>query len=488
MNIRRGQAVLAVSMLWAAMSAASLAQTLTALADFTGQNGGGPLGPLVQGADGNFYGTASFGGTKCAPVGCGTVFRMTPAGAMTILYNFCSQPACTDGSYPQNGLIQATDGNFYGTTWQGGANGQYGTVFRITRTGKLTTLYSFCTQASCSDGELPQAPLVQGSDGDLYGTTTFGGQVCSTCGTVFKITLKGVFTSLHSFAGISDGSFPKGGLMEAPNGLFYGTTAVGGPVYDGTVFSMTPAGKLTTLHTFDGSDGGVPWGTLVLGPDGALYGTTVSGGFGAGSVFKMTFLPTQFTSIYSFCSVPFCEDGINPESGLTLGTDGNFYGTLNAATVNGMGSVFQITAAGILTTVYQFCPIGYPVCPQGAIPVANPIQATNGKFYGTTTLGGDLSCSSFGDGCGIVFSLDTGLRPFVGFVRNSAKVGQNFGILGYNIRGTTAVILNGTPVSFTVRSNTLITATVPAGASSGLVTVSTPGGMLTSNVAFNVVP
>jgi len=483
-NTRRCQTVLAVSMLWAAMSVTSPAQTLTALADFTGRNGGGPLGPLVQGADGNFYGTGSFGGTNCAPVGCGTVFRMTPAGAMTVLYNFCSLPACTDGSYPYSGLIQATDGNFYGTTWQGGANGQYGTVFKITQTGRLTTLYSFCKQASCSDGELPQAPLVQGSDGNLYGTTTLGGQVCRACGTVFKITLKGVFTSLHSFDGISDGSFPKGGLMQAPNGLFYGTTANGGPVYDGTVFSMTPAGKLTTLHTFDGYDGGNPWGTLVLGPDGALYGTTVGG---YGTVFKMT-LTNQFTSIYNFCSLPQCEDGINPESGLTLGTDGNFYGTLNGATVSGMGSVFQITASGILTTVYQFCPTGYPVCPQGATPVANPIQATNGKFYGATTLGGDLSCSSYGDGCGIVFSLDTGLGPFVSFVRNSAKVGQNFGILGYNIRGTTAVMLNGTPVSFAVRSNTLITATVPAGANSGFVTVSTPGGMLTSNVAFNVVP
>ena len=150
--------------------------------------------------------------------------------------------------------------------------------------------------------------------------------------------------------------------------------------------------------------------------------------------------------------------------------------------------VFQITASGILTTEYQFCPTGYPVCPQGAIPVANPIQATNGKFYGTTTLGGDLSCSSYGDGCGILFSLDTGLGPFVSFVRNSAKVGQNFGILGYNIRGTTAVTLNGAPVLFTVRSNTFITATVPAGASSGFVTVTTPGGVLTSNVIFNVVP
>jgi uncharacterized repeat protein (TIGR03803 family) len=197
----------------------------------------------VQASDGNFYGTTVEGGAD----GAGTVFRITPSGTLTTLYSFCSQVNCTDGYWPYAGLVQAADGNLYGTTGNGGAFGNYGTVFKITPSGTLTTLYSFCAQNGCADGEEPAARLVQAADGNFYGTTASGGtsQNCDSyrCGTVFKITPSGTLTTLHSF-NYADGAYPYAGLVQA-SGLvqaavlnFYGTTFKGGGDGYGTVFRL----------------------------------------------------------------------------------------------------------------------------------------------------------------------------------------------------------------------------------------------------------
>ncbi len=223
------------------------AGTLTTLHTFDGTDGYSPLGALVEATDGNFYGTTMEGGAN----GSGTVFRITPSGTLTTLYSFCSQTNCSDGYWPYAGLVQASDGNFYGTTGSGGAFGHYGTVFKITPSGAMTTLYSFCAQIGCPDGEYPGAELVQAADGNLYGTTQSGGtnQNCDPygCGTVFKISPSGTLTTLHSFNN-ADGSYPYAGLVQARDGNFYGTTLTGGADGDGTVFRLLPVRQCATCR------------------------------------------------------------------------------------------------------------------------------------------------------------------------------------------------------------------------------------------------
>ena len=235
------------------------AQTLTTLHTFAGYStdGATPYAGLVQATDGNFYATTYAGGTSgnCQG-GCGTVFKITPGGTLTTLHSF----DWYDGASPTGALVQGTDGNFYGTTYGGGANQYYGTVFKITPSGTLTSLYSFCAQANCADGAMPYAGLLQASDGNFYGTTLEGGanSGCSlgsgTCGTVFKITPGGTLTTLYSFCaqpGCADGGNPYAGLVRGSDGNFYGTTFGRGANGYGTVFKITPAGALTTLHSFD---------------------------------------------------------------------------------------------------------------------------------------------------------------------------------------------------------------------------------------------
>src|ERR1035437_5987614 len=246
---------------------------------------------LVQGSDGNFYGTTGEGGTStnCGDVGCGTVFRISPSGNETNLYSFGSSP--TDGNSP-NGLVQGSDGNFYGTTGEGGTSTNCydgcGTVFRISPSGTYTNLYSF--GSTPTDGNAPSAGLVQGSDGNFYGTTQAGGT--NSDGTVFRISPSGTYTSLYSFAGSpSDGQLPFAGLVQGSDGNFYGTTYYGGTNYDGTVFRISPSGNETNLYSFGSSptDGEYPDAGLVQGSDGNFYGTTEDGGTNNdGTVFKLT--------------------------------------------------------------------------------------------------------------------------------------------------------------------------------------------------------
>jgi uncharacterized repeat protein (TIGR03803 family) len=469
----------------------SPAQTFTTLLSFNGTDGANPYyGSLVQGLDGNFYGTTNQGGANCAPYGCGTVFKITPGGTLTTLYSFCAQTNCPDGYYPYAGLVQATNGNFYGITFDGGTNNG-GTVFKITPARKLTTLYRFCSPTDCTDGDGPAAALVQATNGNFYGTTYFGGANTSCndgtgCGTVFKITPAGTLTVLHSFDA-TDGANPEAGLVQATNANFYGTTFDGGANGPGgTAFKITPAGTLTTLYNFCAEtgcpDGERSLGVLVQAANGQFYGTTELGGANnGGTVFKITARGT-LTTLYSFCSQTGCTDGKVPGAGLVQATNGKLYGTTEYGGANGGGTVFEITAAGKLTTLYNFC--SQTNCTDGADPSAGLAQATNGNFYGTTTSGGASSnCSG---GCGTVFSLSEGLGPFVETLPTSGTVGAAVIILGNNLTGSTSVTFNGTAATFTVVSSTEIRTTVPTGATTGKVKVTTPKGTLTSNVNFRV--
>ena len=243
------------------------AQTLTTLIDFNNSNGGQPDFSLVQGSDGNFYGTASTGGVNSG----GTVFKMTAGGKLTVLYSFCSLTDCNDGAGPGQ-LILASDGNAYGFTITGGANCHQlaligcGTIFKLTPQKTLVTLYSFCVLTNCTDGWNLDS-LVRASDGNFYGTTFHGGP--NGLGEAFKITPEGTFTVLYGFSG---GQQPEN-LMQAGDGNFYGTT------YGcGIVFDLTPDGTVTTLHTLNANEGCTTHSGLIQGVDGNFYGTTAEGG------------------------------------------------------------------------------------------------------------------------------------------------------------------------------------------------------------------
>ena len=322
---------------------------------------------------------------RCAvAVLCLVVVAQSPhssAQNFSVLYNFCSQMSCPDGDVPQGTLIQGTDGDFYGTTSSGGTN-HFGTVFKMTPVGVLTTLYSFCPhpEQSCPDGMNPWAGLVQANDGNFYGTTLAGG--LSSAGTVFRITPDGTLTTIHSFNGI-DGFEPQSALIQATDGYLYGTTSSG--YQRGTVFKINLQGELTLLHSFctNGcSDGAYPQGPLIQATDGNLYGTTGGGGIHQqGTVFKIT-PQGAFTSVYSFCAQQNCPDGAGPIGGLVQATDGNFYATTNLGGANNYGTVFKLTPQGMLSSLHSFNRT------DGQNPYAGLIQATDGNFYGTTYQGG----------------------------------------------------------------------------------------------------
>jgi uncharacterized repeat protein (TIGR03803 family) len=319
------------------------AQTETNLHSFAGRpsDGRNPSAGLVQGTDSNFYGTTSDGGAN----GDGTVFQISPSGSYTNLYSFAGHP--NDGANPYAGLVQGTDSNFYGTTSDGGANGD-GTVFQISPSGSYTNLYSFAGHPN--DGANPYAGLVQGADSNFYGTTLYGGTSTNCdagCGTVFQISPSGNYTNLYSFAGSpNDGSYPQAGLVQGSDSNFYGTTSGGGTNDNGTVFRISPSGSYTNLYSFAGSpnDGKNPSAGLVQGTDGNFYGTTFSGGTNDnGTVFRIS--PSgSYTNLYSFAGSP--NDGSYPQAGLVQGTDSNFYGTTLYGGTNGDGTVFELTLGG----------------------------------------------------------------------------------------------------------------------------------------------
>ncbi len=421
-------------------------------------NAGG--GTLVQASNGALYGTTEGGGAY----GHGTVFGITKDGKLITLYSFSGG---SDGGVPWFGLVLATDGNLYGVTTSGGVSNN-GTIFKITQVGKLTTLYRFGSEYSAPT---IYAALVQAADGDLYGVTRTGGT--SGNGTVFKITLSGRLTTLYSFSGGLDGAVPQAPLVQATNGDLYGTTYSDGAYGDGTIFKITPSGTLSVLDSFDGSDGGASQAGLIQATDGDLYGTGKFGGtYGGGSVYRLT--PTgKLTTLYSFSGG---ADGSGPNSVLIQATDSNFYGTTEGGGTYGTGTIFKISPSGKQTTLYEF---SSAYSGPGNSIYAGLFQATNGDLYGTTQYGGSADDGTF-------FSFSVGLGPLVETLPTSSETGAEIRILGDHLENSTRVTFNGKAATFIVFSGTEISATVPPGATTGTVQVTTPSGVLSSNKPFTV--
>ena len=378
------------------------APAFTTLLSFNGTNGANPAAGLVQGADGNFYGTAPNGG----PNSNGTVFAISPDGS--IFTNFYSFTGGTNGAGPVGGLIVGTDGNFYGTTFSGGASNA-GTVFQISPNGTLTQL----AQLSVTNGANPDVALVQAPDGSFYGGTKYGGPYPNTTqggtgyGSIFRVATNGALTTPVLFDS-TNGANPTA-LVLAGDGNFYGATTWGGSISSfklgfGTIFRLSPDGTFTNLYLFTGgSDGGFPFASLVQGNNGIFYGSTEAGGSNSiGTLFMMT-PGGQFQSLLSF---PASSVGSYPYAAMIQASDGNFYGTTylggNLSTTQ-RGTIFQLTPAGGLTPLLQFT--GTNGAFLGTYPQSSLVQGTDGNFYGTTTMGGLYNK-------GTVFRLSLPLAPF----------------------------------------------------------------------------
>jgi len=462
-------------------SMAANAQTYTPLYTYPQTNLGdtGIIWPSVlsQGRNGNLYSTIESNGTYSL----GSVYEMTTAGAYSTVYSFCAEgnPCASTGADPEGGVVLGFDGNLWGTTLNGGKDSA-GTVFKVTPAGTLTLVYSF---ANGKDDSAPIYSVLQGQDGNMYGVSEE--QYVTQYGSFFKLTPKGAIAP-HPFD-YTDGESPNLPVLGT-DGNFYGTTSSGGDATCncGVIYKATPAGKITVLHTFTGFDGAPydgehPYGILAEGNDGNFYGTTYEGGnngtLNGGIVFKIT-PDGDYTIIYSFDwnpgGTPPIYDAQLPESGLTLGTDSNFYGTTTRGGTQGGGAIYRITPSGTETVLYSFCTIS---CYDGFVPTTPLVLHTNGKFYGNT--------SGNSNGGSVFYSFDVGLGPFV----KSAEVGTTVEILGQGLAGATAVSFKGAVADiFDIVSGTYLTATVPAGALTGPVTVVTPTGTLTSDRSFLVKP
>ena len=378
----------------------------TVLYSFTGgSDGAEPFVSVIQGTDGNFYGTTFYGGSGGQPVpgsptGFGTVFMLTPAGEETILHSF---QGAVDGANPYGALVEY-QGNFYGTTNNGGPDNA-GTVFEVTPQGQFTLLWSFKGGVAGSfDGISPNG-LVLANDGNFYGTTFQGGT--AGYGIVYRIAPDGSMeTPLYSFkGGNTDGAYSNSSLVQGTDGFLYGTTVNGGPTQSGTLFKVSLTGTETLLHAFGaaaGSDGAMPYANVIQANDGNFYGTTFQGGaHHAGTVFEYNPGTHTESVLYSFGGgggVPGSVDGGFLYGGVIQATDGDLYGATNNGGAYNAGTIFRLTLAGQETTLYSFSGISFS---DGHLSPfadgANPngvIQAADGSLYGTAYLGGPVC---FGD-------------------------------------------------------------------------------------------
>jgi uncharacterized repeat protein (TIGR03803 family) len=340
-----------------------------------------------------------------------------------VLYSFCAQNNCIDGSNPEAGLVLDQKGNLYGTTYYGGPSSCEGVgcglVFKVGPKGKETALYNFCAQRDCTDGALPLAGLIFDQKGNLYGTTQAGG--AHGYGVVFKLTPEGKETVLYSFcahtkaAVCTDGASPHAGVVFDQKGNLYGTTTGGGAHGYGTVFKLTPKGREAVLYSFcaqnNCTDGEYPYAGVILDLTGNLYGTTSSGGAfercedasGCGVVFKLT-PKGKYTVLHNFCAQTNCTDGEYPYAGVVFDQRGNLYGTTVEGGHSdiscgsyGCGVVFKLTPKGKETVLYSFC--AQSNCTDGAAPYAGLVFDKEGSLYGTTAGGGLCAL------CGVVFKL-----------------------------------------------------------------------------------
>jgi uncharacterized repeat protein (TIGR03803 family) len=380
-NGRFGAVVGLMGLLLAVSTLPARAQTFEVLHSFTGfADGGQPQGGVVVDAAGNVYATTSSGGTA----GVGTLFRIDATGKFRVILTFDGE----DGANPIDTLLSNPAGDLYGTTSYGGAYSYYGTVFEVNALGLLKVLYSF---TGGTDGGLPRGGLISDAAGNLYGTTTAGGDLSceptSGCGTVFKVNRSGKETVLYSFSGGADGGLPQEGLLADATGNLYGTTLFGGDLscnsgYGcGTVFKVEKGGTETVLYGFTGgTDGEFPATGLIRGATGELFGTTGNGGAdGYGTVFRLDKAGAE-TVLYSFGGG---TDGAYPEPGLVMDGAGNLYGTTGKGGSHSSGTIFEVTASGAETVLHSFNGQS-----GGAYPSGGLFRDPAGNLYGTTSGGG----------------------------------------------------------------------------------------------------
>jgi uncharacterized repeat protein (TIGR03803 family) len=429
------------------------AQAYTDLHDFNA-SGGDPYyfseSRVAQGRDGNFYAESEGGGT-----GNGTVFKITLSGTPTIIFSFDG----TDGELAVGGLTLGTDGNFYGNTWYGGTF-LNGITFKITPAGKETVLHNF---ANSGDGANPGNVLIR--SGQLF----YGATNDYATQTVYKITPSGALTTLHTFS-YSDG---QGGsqLFLGSDGNIYGGMYMGGEFGYGTAFKMTPKGVYTVLHNFDNTDGNIATPGMVQIASGKFYGTTELGGnSGDGVVYSLTSSGT-FSVLHNFKSSTDGHQALTP----MLATDGNAYGVAYQGGASNCGTIFKVTTAGAFSVVHTFDNT------HGCNPAGYLTQGTDGKLYGLANGGAN--------GYGTFYSLDLGLSPFVSLMSTSGKELSTVEILGQGFSSSSVVKFGGfAATKIALTGSTYITATVPAGALTGPVTVTTGATTLTSPQTFKVLP
>jgi uncharacterized repeat protein (TIGR03803 family) len=419
---------------------------------------------VVQGHDGNLYGTTSGLGSVFTN---GTVFRATTTGEEGAVHTFDGD----DGKFPV-AVTLGTDGNLYGSAINGGTSG-LGVLFKVSTGGAYTILHSF---SGGGDGITPLAPI-EGRDGNFYGPT---GPDTGDAGTIYKYSTSGTFNTIFTFnSNDLQGSQLETSLLQAANGNLYGTAQLGGASNCGTIFGISTSGVLLYDYSFPcGTGGAYPAGQLIQASDGNFYGTTLEGGStvancgtrGCGIVFKMTNAGVV-SVLHRF--VGGGNDGSEPVAGLVEATDGNLYGSTSLGGIAGVGVLYQITTSGSEKLIYSF------VNNVGQHPEATLLQDTNGEFYGTTYQGGKYEE-------GTLYALNMGLGPFVAFVLPTGRVGQKAQILGQGLTGAGGATFNGVPATFTVVNDTFMTAVVPQGATTGPVIVTTPTGPLTSNVNFRI--
>lgn len=470
----------------AVMVSSAFGQTFTKLVDLTPATGEFPASPLVQGLDGNLYGTTSSAGA----FGGGTFFQLTPAGTLTVLYNFCfnDNANCPDGAGPAGTIALGSDGSFFGTTKGSFTGGEDSTIYNINTAGSLTTLHTFCGALSCSGASASSGGLTLAWNGNFYGTSFPPDGSSAYDNLVYSMTTSGtVNTRLmvcpNQICPTNAG--PGGALLQAAGGYLIGP-GPGGANGVGAIYRMTPLGVPSILYSIcvdsaclGGTDMNTP---LVQNAGGNLYGTNLFGGGGAncsitegcGTAFQL--VGTAFTVLHHFCSWLNCIDGGRPLA-LIQASDGNFYGVTNSFGAHNGGVVFKVTNTHQYTVVHAFATA------DGTSPQAALMQATDGTLYGTTVQGGS---NPLGNEHGTIFKVSLGLPAFIKTVQPAGKVGDSIVIFGNGFTGSTSVVFNGTAALFTVVSDTEITATVPSGATTGKIQVVTPSSTLSTVVSFPI--
>ncbi len=457
-----------LTLVFAGLGTAAYAQTPTTIYNFGLVSGdiGVPTayGTAVQGRDGNIYGATGSGGPNAG----GGVYKITPTGTESVVVAF---PRGL--SYCNPGVTLGNDGNFYGTCVAGSVY-NYGLLYKVTPAGTYTDLHDF--SAANGDGGQPNGPPVAASDGNLYGTTELGG--ANGNGAIYKVTPAGVVSILYSFLGGADGHNPNASLIQGKDGNLYGTAANGGAGGSGTVFKITTKGKLTVLHAFDGTDGTQPNGALVQGTDGNFYGVTFQGGTNNDGVVYKVSASGKFTLIHNF-DIP--TDGSYAYAAMVQGTDGNFYGTTNYYGGD-TDTIYKVTLKGVYSVVYQFNGSSSTI---GTSAANAMIQNTNGLLYGATS----FSAAAVEGGEGTIYTLNIGAKPFVRLTAASGLVGASINIFGQGFSSSSVVKFDGVTASNPVlQGTTYITVPVPTGALTGSVTVATGSTTLTSNAIFKVLP